>query len=54
MWKWANSPPDVIQPSTRHSSGYALRFPRIISWRRDKPPGEIDTLAVVEALVASG
>ncbi len=42
---------DLIQPSERHSSGYALRFPRIVAWRRDKPPAEIDTLAAVESLV---
>ena len=35
---------DAIQPSRRHDSGYALRFPRIKSIRRDKTPDEIDTL----------
>ncbi|HEX4141331.1 MAG TPA: ATP-dependent DNA ligase [Candidatus Methylacidiphilales bacterium] len=35
---------DTIQPSTRHASGYALRFPRIVRIRDDKPVGEIDTL----------
>jgi hypothetical protein len=38
---------DVIQPSTRHDSGYALRFPRIVRLRRDKQPTEIDTLSTV-------
>lgn len=35
---------DSIQPSDRHASGLALRFPRIKRVRRDKLPGEIDTL----------
>jgi len=33
-----------IQESPRHKSGIALRFPRMIRWRRDKPVDEIDTL----------
>lgn len=44
---------DVVQPSTRHSSGYALRFPRIVRVRDDKPPSEIDTLARVRALAGA-
>ena len=35
---------DQIQPSERHESGYALRFPRIVRLRPDKPVSEIDTL----------
>lgn len=35
---------DSIQPSRRHSSGFALRFPRIARLRPDKTPAEIDTL----------
>jgi DNA ligase-1 len=38
---------DVIMRSTRHRSGYALRFPRIQDLRPDKPASEIDTLATV-------
>ena len=30
--------------SARHKSGVALRFPRIQRWRKDKEPGEVDTL----------
>jgi DNA ligase-1 len=41
---------DVIMRSTRHQSGFALRFPRIANLRRDKPATEIDTLATVERL----
>jgi DNA ligase-1 len=36
---------DSIQPSDRHNSGLAMRFPRIKAIRRDKSPTEIDTLA---------
>jgi DNA ligase-1 len=36
---------DKIQPSDRHSSGLALRFPRILRIRTDKSASEIDTLA---------
>lgn len=41
---------DGIQKSSRHKSGYALRFPRILRWRQDKNPEECDDLARVEAL----
>lgn len=41
---------DIVQPSARHKAGYALRFPRIVRVRDDKPVGEIDTLARVREL----
>lgn len=41
---------DGVQKSARHKSGYALRFPRILRWRKDKTPDEIDTRARVEEL----
>src|SRR5437660_940470 len=41
---------DAIQLSARHRSGFALRFPRIVRLRPDKPASEIDTLARVEEL----
>ncbi len=40
-----------IQSSTRHKSGIAVRFPRILRWRHDKRPADADTLAQVKALV---
>jgi DNA ligase-1 len=40
-----------IQPSPRHKSGVAVRFPRIARWRTDKRPEEADTLATVRSLV---
>jgi DNA ligase-1 len=41
---------DVIMRSSRHKSGYALRFPRIKDLRPDKPASEVDTLATVQRL----
>jgi DNA ligase 1 len=41
---------DSIQHSSRHASGYALRFPRIVRIRDDKPVEEIDTLERVAEL----
>src|SRR3989441_6528572 len=41
---------DSIQHSGRHASGYALRFPRIVRIRDDKPVDEIDTLNRVSEL----
>ncbi|GAB1543441.1 hypothetical protein NUACC21_61150 [Scytonema sp. NUACC21] len=45
---------DRIQPSERHNSGYALRFPRILRIRNDKPSEEIDTLQTVQRLAELG
>jgi DNA ligase 1 len=41
-----------IQKSSRHSSGYALRFPRIVRIRKDKTAEEIDTRETVAKLFA--
>ncbi len=42
---------DAVQPSDRHASGLALRFPRIKSIRRDKKVQEIDTVQHARQLV---
>jgi DNA ligase-1 len=41
-----------IQKSSRHDSGYALRFPRIVRIRLDKSIAEIDTVENVAKLFA--
>lgn len=41
---------DIVQKSARHKAGYALRFPRIVRVRDDKPAAEIDTLQRVREL----
>jgi DNA ligase-1 len=40
-----------IQPSPRHKSGLAVRFPRIARWRGDKGPEDADSLARALALM---
>lgn len=42
-----------VMRSERHNSGFALRFPRIVRIRDDKPVSEIDTLARVEEIYNS-
>jgi DNA ligase-1 len=42
---------DRIQPSDRHASGLALRFPRILRIRADKTVAEIDTVETARRLV---
>lgn len=44
---------DSVQPSKRHASGLALRFPRIKAIRRDRSPLQIDTLSFARGLVSS-
>lgn len=41
-----------IAASSRHKSGIALRFPRILRWRTDKPATDADTLANLQAMLA--
>jgi DNA ligase-1 len=40
-----------IQRSTRHKSGVAVRFPRILRWRTDKPAAEADSLETLRAML---
>lgn len=40
-----------IQLSTRHKSGIAVRFPRMLRWRTDKKPQDADTLERIKALL---
>ncbi len=40
-----------ISLSTRHKSGIAVRFPRMLRWRQDKPLHEADTLESLRALL---
>jgi len=42
---------DSVQPSTRHKSGIAMRFPRIHRIRWDKPAEEADTLEAARKLL---
>jgi len=39
-----------MMKSDRHNSGYALRFPRIVRLRPDKPPEEADTIETVRKI----
>lgn len=40
-----------IQDSPRHKNGIALRFPRILRWRKDKLAQEANTLQVLKGLL---
>jgi DNA ligase-1 len=42
---------EAIAPSSRHRSGIAVRFPRMLRWRRDKPAAEADTLDALRRLL---
>ena len=41
-----------IRESNRHKSGVAVRFPRMLRWRRDKAAREANTLADARAILA--
>ena len=43
-----------LSRSSRHKSGIAVRFPRMLRIRHDKPLHEADTLATLEALMQPG
>jgi DNA ligase-1 len=40
-----------ISRSTRHKAGVAVRFPRIVRWRREKTPPDAGTLADLMRLI---
>jgi DNA ligase-1 len=40
-----------IQPSPRHKSGVAVRFPRMLRWRTDKQIDDADTLAMLRGFI---
>lgn len=40
-----------IQASTRHKSGVAVRFPRMLRWRTDKHIDDADTLAMLKGFI---
>ena len=42
---------EAIQKSTRHKSGVAVRFPRILRWREDKTIKDADSLATIHTLL---
>ena len=42
-----------IALSARHKSGIAVRFPRILRWRKDKPLAEADTLDSLQKLLSA-
>ena len=41
---------EAVNRSKRHKSGIAVRFPRILRWRKDKPMAEADRLETLQAL----
>ncbi|MCQ4165526.1 ATP-dependent DNA ligase [Tahibacter harae] len=41
---------EVVNRSSRHKSGIAVRFPRVLRWRRDKTAAEADRLETLQAL----
>jgi DNA ligase-1 len=43
---------EAIAASSRHKSGIAVRFPRMLRWRQDKPAAEADTLDSLKKLIA--
>lgn len=42
---------EAVARSSRHRSGLAVRFPRMLRWRTDKRPEEADTLDHVRSIL---
>jgi DNA ligase 1 len=42
---------EAIARSSRHRSGVAVRFPRMLRWRRDKTAADADTLETLKAMI---
>ena len=42
---------EAIAKSSRHRSGVAVRFPRMLRWRRDKTARDADTLDTLKAMI---
>ena len=42
---------EAIAKSSRHKSGVAVRFPRMLRWRRDKSAAEADSLETLRAMI---
>ena len=45
---------DSIRESKRHKAGLALRFPRIVRWRRDKGVADIDRIETLRGMMDGG
>ena len=45
---------DAVQPSKRHKSGIAMRFPRIKRIRLDKPVSEADAVGTLRRMINGG
>ena len=43
---------EAIAASSRHKSGVAVRFPRMLRWRKDKPAADADTLSTLRAMMS--
>jgi DNA ligase-1 len=44
---------EAIAASSRHRSGVAVRFPRMLRWRKDKMASEADTLESLKAMIGA-
>jgi DNA ligase-1 len=42
---------EAIQKSSRHKSGVAVRFPRILRWRDEKLPRDADSLQTIHEML---